>query len=258
MGERELPPQDVPVVDPGPPEYRCYRCGNPHDPFQEYCLECGARLVPLPGGSRSTVFQRESPFWFWAAFLGLLAIALVTAGVVLATRDDDKKAGPTSSTAPTTIPILPPATSVTTGTLPETIPPPTNSITVPTLPTTTSTFPTTTVPQTTTQGTTTQGTTTQGSGELTQWPANREEGWTVFLASVPHSEGRASAEAKARAAKQKGLPEVGVLDTDNYSSLRAGFYAVFSGIYETRAQALANRTRARTDYPSAYEKRVVQ
>ncbi|HEY7346500.1 MAG TPA: SPOR domain-containing protein [Gaiella sp.] len=243
-------PDAPPVAEAGPPEPRCYRCGNPHDPFQEYCLECGARLVPLPGGmTRSTLFQRESPFWFWGAFLGLLAIALVAAGIVLAARDDDGGggAGSSSGVAPTTIPIVPPTTGITTTPLPTTVAPPTQSTTIPTLPTTTA--PTTTAP------TTTAPTTTAATNGLTQWPANTD-GWTVVVASVPKGDGRSAAETKARQAQSKGLPETGVLDGDQYASLTNGYYAVFSGVYDTKSEADGHLSQARASYPSAYVKAV--
>ena len=244
-------PDAPPVAEAGPPEPRCYRCGNPHDPFQEYCLECGARLVPLPGTlTRTTVFQRDSSFWFWAAFLGLLAIALVTAGIVLAARDDEKAGGASSSgPAPTTVPIVPPTTGITTGTLPTTVAPPTQTATVPT-------FPTTTVPtfqNTTTNGTTT-GTTTGADG-LAVWPLNKD-GWTVIVASIPKSEGRAAAESKARQAKSKGLPEVGVIDGDQFASVANGYYAVFAVIANTKAEAQAHLPHAQSFYPEAYVKAI--
>ena len=244
-------PDAPPVAEVGQPEPRCYRCGTPHDPFQEYCLACGARLVPLPGAmTRSTLLRRDSSFWFWAAFLGLLAIALVAAGIVLAARDDDGEAGaPSSGPAPTTVPIVPPTTGITTGTLPTTVGPPTQSTTVPT-------FSTTTVPtfNTTTGGTTTGGTTTTAGG-LTTWPAGTD-GWTIIVASVPKSDGRATAEAEARQAKSKGLPEVGILDGDSYASITNGYYAVFSVVATTKSEAEVHLPHARSFYPEAYVKAV--
>lgn len=246
-------PDAPPVAEAGPPEPRCYRCGNPHDPFQEYCLECGARLVPLPGTlTRATLLQRDSSFWFWGAFLGLLAIALVTAGIVLAARDKDEKGAASSSAGsqPTTVPIVPPTTGITTGNLPTTVGPPTQSTTVPT-------FPTTTVPtftNTTTSGNTRTGTTT-GAGGLTQWPAGTD-GWTIIVASVPKSDGRATAESKARQAKNKGLLEVGVLDGDSYASITNGYYAVFSIVGNTKSEAEAHLSHAQSFYPNAYVKAV--
>jgi hypothetical protein len=81
----------------------------------------------------------------------------------------------------------------------------------------------------------------------------------VFVYSVPKSSGRSAAEAKAREAKNKGLPQVGVIDGDDFSSVTNGYYAVFSGIYDTEAQATTNLARARAEgYSSAYTKEVVR
>ena len=111
---------------------------------------------------------------------------------------------------------------------------------------------------TTTQGTTTQGTTTNSSG-FTQWPSAPRSGWTVIVASVAKSQGRSAAEAKAREAKNRGVPDVGILDGDQFSTITNGYYAVFSGIYDTREGALANRTVVRSKgYANAYDKEVVR
>ncbi len=150
------------------------------------------------------------------------------------------------------MPIVPPTTGITTGTLPTTVAPPTQSTTVPT-------FPTTTVP--TFQNTTTaarrrdHGTTTTAGG-LTQWPANTD-GWTIIVASVPKSDGRATAESKAQQAKNKGLPEVGVLDGD---SVREHHQRLLRRVqrrrrHEERGAEPTSRTRRR-QYPDAYAKAV--
>jgi hypothetical protein len=251
------PPVDAPPEraeeHPAEPELRCWRCHAPHDRYQEYCLECGARLVPLPGAGawRSTMWSRESPFWFWATFLGLLLIALAAGAIVLAaTRDDEEPQGQGTGPGPTTSQLtVPPTTApppITTSTLPPeiTIPPTTNTATIPTLPTTT------------TQPTTTSGQTTTGGGNnneaILSWPSGRE-GYTIILTSVPESRGRSAAEAQARQAQDRGVDDVGVLDSSNYSSLTTGFWVVFSGIYDTESQAAADLPSVRqSGYPTAY------
>ena len=263
------PPGDAPVVEqPVEPAfvsdpYHCYRCRSPHDPFQEYCLECGARLVPLGGGSvwRRDSWTRDSPLWFWATLLALLLIALVTGAIVLAATDDDggkakrqttgQAALPTSTigslSVPTTGTTLPPTLTIapTTGTGTTPIP------TFPT-PTTTPTFPTTTSGTTTV---TTTGTTT-GTRTVIAWPANRD-GYTVILKSLPQSRGKAAAEAEARRAIGKGLRQVGVLNSSLYSTLNAGYWVVFNGIHDTESQANAGLPAARAAaYTTAYVQRV--
>ena len=75
-----------------PPETPpCPRCGAPHGPDQEYCLECGYRLQPPAGafGRLSAAWQRRFGWypgdWIWPVLLGfLIAVAGATAAIVLA------------------------------------------------------------------------------------------------------------------------------------------------------------------------------
>jgi hypothetical protein len=242
------PPADVPPEPAQEDPYRCARCGAPHDPYQEYCLECGARLSRYApagaGGWRRDVWTRESPVWFWATFLALLLIALIAGAIVVAATDDDEttKRGTTSARPGPTTSVIAIPTNLTTGTLPGTV-------TIPTIGTTT-TIPTTGT-TTTGNGTTTAPTTTT-SGSIISWPSGRD-GYTVILTSVPKSQGRSAAEAKAREAIADGLSQVGVLDSDNFTSLNAGYWVVFTGVYDTESQARAALPTARqAGWPIAY------
>lgn len=247
------PPLEPP---PGPPadehadERRCPRCTAPYEPLQEYCLECGQRLVPLPseGYTRTVVWSRESPVWLWIALVALLLVALAAGAIVaLAATDDDKEGGPASSS--TTIPVLPPTTG------PITVEPPTTptEITIPTGPTTSTVFPTfstTTFPTTSTQQTTT------GNSTIISWPAG-EDGFTVVLKSTPVGEGRGQAESAAQQALNAGLPEVGILSSSNYSTLNPGYYVTFTGVYDSQNEAENALPRARSSgFPTAYVREV--
>ena len=81
------------------------------------------------------------------------------------------------------------------------------------------------------------------NGGRVTWPAG-ESGFTVVLESLPLGTGRAAAFARAHAAARAGLPQVGVLVSDRYSSLHPGYYVVFSGIYSSRGQADTARAEA--------------
>jgi hypothetical protein len=70
----------------------------------------------------------------------------------------------------------------------------------------------------------------------TAWPAALD-GWTVVLGSTPLPAGSAGPLASASGAARNGLPQVGVLDSSDYSSLHPGYYVVFSGIYGSPADA---------------------
>ena len=240
----ELPPEPPPAaVEPSAPDpYLCPRCGAPHDAYQEYCLECGHRL-PAPGGVtvRETVWSRESPLWLWAALAALLLVALISGAIVAVAATDEDEKGFVVSTSP--------STTNTVGVITQ---PPTFTIN----PGTTTTAPTTTTLPTTTQATTGTTTTTTTTGGLTTWPPGKD-GFTVILKSVPKSQGRGPAEAEARRAQSQGLPQPGVLDSSDYSSLNAGYYVAFSGVYDTKAQAESGLATARSrGFPLAYVRRV--
>jgi hypothetical protein len=179
------------------------------------------------------MWTRQSPLWFWGALIALFAIALVTGAIVLAARDDNKKG---SAQGPTTSTLSAPSFTVSTGVLPTTAIGPTTldtntDVTIP--PTTTSTPTFSSTLTTTTAPTTTAPTTTASGNGLTTWPSGKS-GYTVILESLAS---KSAADSKAQQAKADGLPEVGVLNSSNYSSLNPGFYVVFSGVYDTLSEA---------------------
>jgi hypothetical protein len=63
--------------------------------------------------------------------------------------------------------------------------------------------------------------------------------------------------ARARSARAKRLPAVGVLDSSRYASLHPGYYVVFSGVFTTAAEAAAALAQVRSHgFPDAYAARV--
>jgi hypothetical protein len=113
-------------------------------------------------------------------------------------------------------------------------------------PPTTTTSPTVTIP-------TTPTTTTGG---IIAWPAGKD-GYTIVIKSVPTSEGRSGAAAAARRARSQGLPQAGVLNSSDYSSLRPGYWVAFTGVYDTEAEAEAGLPAARSaGFPLAYVRQV--
>lgn len=249
----EPPPPPPPEDTHEPPEgeRRCPRCGAPYDEYQEYCLECGLRLVPLPGAYyRRELWARESPVWLWLALAALLIVALAGALAAVAASKDEKEAqNPVVTTGPGTTGTIGVITEPSTLTL--------NTLTNPTttLPTITTIQPTTTFATTTSQTTTSQTTTTQ-TGSIISWPSGRD-GYSVFLKSTPKREGRGPAESAAQRAINAGLPQVGILDSSSYSSLRPGYYVTFTGIYDSQSQAESALPRARSaGFPLAYVRQV--
>ena len=227
------------VVTPPPASERaCPRCGSGLAPDQEWCLNCGtdvgARVAPTP--------RWRLPVALVGGLLALLVAALVLAlvelsgdpqpvakapaGAATATAtpagqpaDDGGAAAPATSATP-----APPATGTVTPAPSGTIAPPVAGAT-PAAPTTPA---------------------APATGALATWPAGKNA-WTVVLAST---RSRAEAQKKARAAGGGA----GVLHSDDYSSLRKGYWVVFSGQFDTRKQAEAAATSRGND---AYARRVV-
>lgn len=238
------PPPTDPEAAPPPPAPEpghCPTCGAPHEPFQEYCLECGHRL-PSPYGIRREMWTRESPMWLWAALLALLLVALVAGAVVAiaaARNGDDGQAGPSVGPVVSTGP----STTDTVGIITQ---PPTVTINP----------PTTTFAPTTTLSTTSTTATTTSSNANVVWPSGKD-GYSIFLKSVPTNEGRSQADAAADRARSNGLTQVGVLNSSDFSSLNPGYWVTFTGIYDTESEAINALPNARSKgFPTAYSRRV--
>jgi hypothetical protein len=95
-----------------------------------------------------------------------------------------------------------------------------------------------------------------GPSGVADWPTD-EDGWTIALAAVPQTAGRTVAVTRARAARAKGLPQVGVLDSSRYASLHPGYWIVFSGVYSSEAEATSALEDARSASRTAVVRRVV-
>ena len=95
-----------------------------------------------------------------------------------------------------------------------------------------------------------------GPSAVTEWPPG-EDGWTITLASLPQTGGRPAALARARAARAKGLPQVGVLDSSRYASLHPGYWVVFTGVYASEAEATSALETARRYARAATVRRIV-
>lgn len=83
--------------------------------------------------------------------------------------------------------------------------------------------------------------------------------YTVIVASVVVSQGRSVAEARAKAIRESGVEDVGVLDSSRYRSLSANYWAVYSGVFSTWQQAKDHRDQIRAAHPdlaNCYAKQV--
>jgi cell division septation protein DedD len=218
----------------------CPRCGTPHEPNQEYCLECGLRLpveasglIPRLGRAWRRQLGWYPGDWVWPSLLALLIAALAGIGAAAFVSHDQKRADYVTGTSPF-------------GAPPVTVPPPPERTT-----------PTFTAPTTSTG---TQPTppkqTTAPPPALTEWPAGKS-GWTVVLGSLPTANGRAFALAQARAAEHSGLQAVGIIDSSQYASLHPGYYVLFTGVYTSFDDANTAATTAQSrGYRRAYPRRI--
>jgi eukaryotic-like serine/threonine-protein kinase len=81
----------------------------------------------------------------------------------------------------------------------------------------------------------------------------RLRGYTIVIASVPVRSGERAAVDVAAAARARGVKGVGVLRSSEYATLRPGYFAVYSQVFETRAEAQRAVSEARSHgYPKAY------
>ncbi len=72
---------------------------------------------------------------------------------------------------------------------------------------------------------------------VSEWPDGKD-GWTVELGTLP-KDGTTAADVDAteKDLTGQGAKDLGVLDSDLYPSLPAGSYIVYSGVYDTKADA---------------------
>jgi len=243
-------------IRPAPPLEDCPRCGADVTPGQEYCLDCGQRLPGSQSGvvpRMAAAWQRRLPWypgdWIWPVALGLvLAIAGAASAILYSRAGTSSKSTIVATSPQQSVPSVSRPATDTGGTPPVVTPtvkvdtsqanlqPPANS-------------------KTTTGATT--PTPTPAKHGLTQWPVGRG-GYTVVLESLPAAGGGlAAAERKARQALAAGLPQVGVLDSGQYSSLHPGYAVVFSGVYPTLAlaQNAAGAAQAK-GFHSAYARQI--
>ena len=216
----------------------CPHCGAAAQPAQEYCLECGGRLAQHPDGpvarASTSVAERHdwAGAWLVPALLGLV-IAVIGTGAAIAISGE----GEEESAIPT----------ATGGSLTATGGTPTLTAPEPTTPTE-RTGPGTTAPAATAPP--------PPNPAAVTWPRDRR-GWTIVLVSLPQTNGRDAAAAQAKKARDGGLRRVGVLDSSRYASVHPGYYVIFQGVYADEAEASSALQRARSVFPSAYQREIV-
>ena len=223
------------VETPPPPEQptgrQCPRCGTSMTEEQEWCLACGAavgtRIVAAPGW--------RAPIAIAGAILAVAAIAVAIAIVQLADDTGEVAQNPPAASPTAVAPT--PTPSPEPGATPDpTIPEASGGAT----PEATSTPSATSTPGS-----------DAGASDIAEWPSGKS-GWTVVLASdTSESEARDAAEKFA----DDGIADVGILRSDDFSSLKAGFWVVYSGEYDSQAEA--SDALDGIDAKDAYIRRIV-
>ena len=88
------------------------------------------------------------------------------------------------------------------------------------------------------------------------WPAD-EDGYTVQLRSLPKDGTDVAAVQAAKSDVQsKGAPAVGALDSDEFASLDAGNYVIYSGVFKSRKAAKRALADLKADFSGAKVVRV--
>jgi hypothetical protein len=196
------------------------------------CLECGGRLA---------LDYQRAPSWRLPAAIVGLVVLLAGIGVAIALAAVTNDAAKTTAAAPTQ--QVPAAQSP-----PGDTPPTTSQATpAPQQPAPTTTTPATGgTPPATAAGTPGTPTPAAASG----WPPGKSA-FTVIIASMPT---RAAAEQKLQAAKDAGITSAAILHSDDFPTLRAGYWVVFDGQYDTIDQATQQATadHAKGAFSDAY------
>jgi hypothetical protein len=209
---------------------RCPRCRAANRPGAEYCLECGQHLREPTRMEAARRRFAGSIVWPLLAVLVLAALGALVA--IAVSRGDNGTTTLVATRLPsrTTVPRRPIFGTATTAT---TILP----IVTTNAPPTTATAPTATT--------------------LTEW--TEADAYTLVLASVPSANGRASAVEIAKRALAAGLHDVGVLDTNDFSGLQPGYFVVFTGVYESNADAATHISEAETaGFTAPYARRITR
>lgn len=208
------------------PAQTCSKCGAALAADQRYCLHCGTRRGPPrapaapqaapPTRATEQVSVRSEPrqsdFSPLAAVLGIALLGgMLLIGVLIGRGESDE-------------PQQAPVVQLEDGS--------------------------TTTPQATTPGG--SGETAEPASEIvSEWPAGTE-GFTVRLSSIPKQGASAEEVERLKAdAESKGASEVGILDSDLYTSLRSGEWVVYSGVDSERGDATESLNAIQSDFPKA-------
>jgi len=219
------------VETPPPPttvERRCPRCDAHLSAEQEWCLQCGAAVgthVAEPRGWRAPV----------AVVAVLLALALIAVVLAIAELSRDAEGVQEVAGTPTPAAATPAATPA----------PGEEGGATPT--------PTASPLATPSASATPESGGASPAAGLAEWPEGKTA-WTIVLNSSGTQE---DAERLAGELAAKGVPDVGVIDSDDFESLGPDSFVIFSGTYDQESEAQAALAKIRDQAGGGSTRRIV-
>jgi hypothetical protein len=222
---------------PPPPPAACPSCGATLSSGQLFCVDCGART--------GLDWRRPSGWRAPVAIAAVTLIALgVAAGLIASEVSDDEEVTAKQANAEPEQPAAPPAP--TPAPAPPAQPPaPAPGAETPAPPATPA------QPEPPAGGAPGQDEPASGNAPQT-WPAGKSA-YTVILLSTDQ---RVGADRKANEVAAAGLP-AGVLRSNDYPSLRPGYWVVFVGQYDSLREASRRADRiADRGFPGGYPRYV--
>lgn len=227
------PTEGADAVEPSPEvppeEIRCTTCDARLAEDQTYCLECGTPTQIAPQLKRNGRAV-------WIVGLGLVLAGIGAGALAYAMSDDDpspRRTGTAGTLSGSSTSFPEDTTSIDTE-FPSVSLPTDTTLTEPTLDTTEETD------------------TTDTAAFVSDWPSGRTA-FTAILSSV-----RDLAEAQATAERVRGTGEsAGILFSTDHAGLSPGYYVVYSGVFDTRAEAVTQAEKLASDYPGANPRRIV-
>jgi hypothetical protein len=92
--------------------------------------------------------------------------------------------------------------------------------------------------------------------DTTTFTSDWQSGTTAFTVIISSVTDLAEAQATAETARGQG-ESAGVLDSDDHPGLTPGYYVVFSGTFDTRAEAVAHAREISGRFPGANPRRII-
>jgi cell division septation protein DedD len=196
------------------------------------CVECGhdlTRSYRRPGGTR---------LWIVAAILAIAAVGVGAGFAIGALTNDNQHKKAQRASASTAVPPPVPVPAPTTPPPATTTPAPGDTTaTTPTTPTTPAPTP---APE-------------PAPGAIASWP----DGKTAYTVVLVSAKRRSQANSKAKEAQSRGIQGVGVLHSNDYSSLNPGYWVVFAGQFNSVGAARSKLDEyASNGFAQAYPRQI--